>query len=116
MDSASLENLILGYTAAWSEPDASKRKALLAQVWEETGQYTDPLMHAADRTSLDAGIGRFLQENPGSSFTVKGKIDHHHYHIRFSWILHFADGREVQGMDYGEISPEGKLSKIVGFF
>ena len=111
-----LDALIKKYTAAWSEPDAASRQILLEAVWEQSGTYTDPLSAAVDRAELHALIGQFLTGNPGATFTLKGKIDAHHTYIRFYWLLRMSNGVEIKGMDYGEVSPQGKLVKIVGFF
>ncbi len=111
-----LETTIEKYFAAWSEPDAAARKALLEAVWSADGTYTDPMAHAANRAELDALIAKVLSTNPGAKFTLRDKIDAHHGHIRFYWTLTFADGTEAPGMDYGEVAPDGKLIKIVGFF
>jgi Domain of unknown function (DUF3291)/SnoaL-like domain len=111
-----IESTLEKYVAAWSEPDAAARQSLLEAVWSADGTYTDPMSHAANRAELDAIIARFLSANPGAKFTLKDKIDSHHGHVRFFWTLHFANGTELPGMDYGELAPDGKLIKIVGFF
>jgi hypothetical protein len=116
MTKEALETLITGYTSAWSEPDPQRRRAFLETVWEADGVYTDPQAYAPGRDALDAVIAGFLASTPGATFTLNGAVDHHHSHIRFYWTLRLANGHEVPGMDYGEISPDGKLSKIVGFF
>jgi len=116
MSPAGIDALFADYVAAWSEPDAVARQRLLEAVWYEAGAYTDPISQASNRAELDAIIARFLGENPGAAFTVAGKIDHHHSYVRFFWTLRFASGAEMSGMDYGEVSPDGKLIKIVGFF
>jgi hypothetical protein len=108
--------LIKNYTAAWSEPDAASRQSLLEAVWEQAGTYTDPLSRAENRAELHALIGQFLADNPGATFTLKGKVDAHHDFVRFYWTLRMSNGVEMEGMDYGEVSPQGKLVKIVGFF
>src|SRR5215475_13049474 len=99
-----IDSLIKEYAAAWSEPDPVARRSLLEAVWHETGTYTDPMVHAANRVELDAIIARFLSDNPGASFSVSGKIDYHHGHVRFYWLLNFANGNEFPGMDYGEVA------------
>jgi len=47
---------------------------------------------------------------------LAGPIDHHHGHVRFYWQLRLPNGADVPGMDYGEVSAEGQLVRIVGFF
>ena len=116
MDSTALDPLIVSYTAAWSEPDAAKRRQLLQTVWDAQGQYIDPFADVTGREALHALIGHFLADHPGTYFEVAGSIAHHHQSLRFFWKMKLADGTEIPGMDYGEVSPEGKLSKIVGFF
>jgi hypothetical protein len=113
---AELDTLIRSYMAAWSEPDTAVRQRLLEAVWEEQGSYTDPLSQVTDRAGLEALISRFLASNPAAKFSLKGKIEAHHSHVRFYWLLRLSHGVEIEGMDYGEISAGGKLMKIVGFF
>lgn len=108
--------LIEEYIAAWNEPDSHIRIELLETVWDDEGIYADPVSHAMNRAGLDVIIEGFLEDNPGAKIILNEKIDHHHNYVRFSWTLHLNDGREIPGMDYGEISPDAKLIKIVGFF
>jgi hypothetical protein len=116
MSPSDVKTLIETYVAAWSEPDAAARGVLLDACWHADGTYTDPLSHVSGRDELDARIAGHLARIPGSRITLKGEPDHHHRHIRFDWLLRRADGTEMRGMDYGELSPDHKLSKIVGFF
>ena len=111
-----IRTLIEQYISAWSEADATKRQALLEMVWAEDGIYADPNAQASDRAGLDAIIAGFLKANPDAGFKLKGSIDHHHNHLRFYWLLRFAHGLEIEGMDYAQVSADYKLQKIVGFF
>jgi len=45
MEAQAVDQLVQGYTAAWSEPDAAKRHMLLEQVWEADGEYTDRMLN-----------------------------------------------------------------------
>lgn len=114
--SMTLDTTLQKYVAAWSEPDAAARQVLLEAIWSADGTYTDPMSHAANRAELDTIIAGFLSANPGATFTLNGKIDAHHSHVRFYWTLTFANGTQLPGMDYGEVALDGKLTKIVGFF
>ena len=111
-----IDAIIGTYLAAWSEPNPMMRRQLLKAIWDEAGTYTDPLTHAATFDELDAVIAQFLTENAGARFSISGKIDYHHGHVRFNWLLHVGNSVEVAGGDYGEVAPNGKLTKIVGFF
>ncbi len=111
-----VESLIANYIAAWSEPDRATRLRLLQAAWAEDGVYTDPQSYAVGREGLADLIDGFFAQNPGAAFHLNGKIDHHHNHLRFFWTLQLPDGSQIPGMDYGEIAPDGKLRRIVGFF
>ena len=44
-------------------------------------------------------------------------IDAHHGAIRFTWTLRAGDGKIVtEGIDFGELADDGRLSRITGFF
>jgi hypothetical protein len=44
-------------------------------------------------------------------------VDLHHDVLRFAWRMVLADGRALpDGIDFGELGPDGKLARIVGFF
>lgn len=108
--------IVEGYIAAWSEPDPAARRQLLDTVWAEHGTYTDPTVDLAGRDALAAHIGQFLHDQAGARFTLTRPPEVHHQHVRFFWTLHFANGADLPGMDYGELGPDGRLVKIVGFF
>jgi len=113
---AELDKLVAGYVAAWGEADDEKRMQLLETVWAEDGLYADPMTYLPGRAQLHAWIGGFLKQVPGAYFTLAGPVEAHHNMLRFFWVLHYPDGREVKGMDYGEVDSDGRLRKITGFF
>jgi len=112
-----LSELITLYTGAWSEPDRALRQQLLERVWAEDGTYTDPTAHVAGREEFVDHIGGFFERFPGAHFELTSGIDTHHEKLRFSWRMMLADGKvSVEGVDFGELSTDGKLHRIVGFF
>src|ERR1700754_4267289 len=54
------------YCAAWDEPDAARRKALLDSVWAEGATYTDPTVQAQGQAALDRHIASVQARYPGS--------------------------------------------------
>lgn len=113
-----LEALVATYCKAWSEPDRSVRARLLDQVWADDGAYTDPTIEeVAGRAALIDHIGGFLQQNPGARIVPATATDSHHARLHFGWKMVLPDGTvPLQGVDYGELAADGKLSRIVGFF
>jgi hypothetical protein len=116
-DSAAIEKLVDSYCAAWSAADLAKRLSLLAEVWEETGIYVDPTALCAGRNKLAEHIGKVQQRYPGAQVVRTSALDHHHDLVRFAWKMVLADGISLpEGIDFAELSDDGKLRRIVGFF
>lgn len=117
MDAPALEQLIDTYCAAWSEADGVVRAGLLAGVWAEGATYTDPRAQVTGTDELAAHIGRVLASRPGARVIRTSTVDTHHGLARFAWRVVAADGTMLpEGIDFAEISAEGKLTRIVGFF
>ena len=113
----SLDALVDTYCRAWSEPDADARRALLDQAWDEDGTYTDPLAEVAGRAALHAHIGASFADFPGMVITATSAVDVHHDKGRFTWQLTLPDGSvPVAGTDFVQVTTEGKIRSIVGFF
>lgn len=114
---AALDETVKIYSAAWSEPDATRRLDLLSRVWAPGGTYTDPQSHAEGREALAGVIGGFLQQYPGARIVPTSHADFHHGMIRFTWKGVTRDGNPIiEGIDFGVIGSDGKLERIVGFF
>lgn len=114
---AALEELITVYCKAWSEPDRALRQQLLDRVWAEDGTYTDPTAHVDGRKELVEHIGRFFEQVPRVQLAPTSAVDTHHEKLRFTWRMVLADGKVfAEGIDFGELSSDGKLRSIVGFF
>lgn len=111
------DDLIDGYCGAWSTADRAARSAMLDRVWDQRGTYTDPTAHVAGKGALNDHIHGFLSQYPGAKIVRTTGIDSHHDKLRFGWRLQLADGTvPIEGLDFCELSPEGKILHIVGFF
>ena len=58
MGAMDIDRLLQDYALAWSEPDPSRREALLRRVWSEKGTYCDPNSQVNGRAALHAHIGK----------------------------------------------------------
>ena len=117
MEDAALENLVTGYCDAWNEADPAKRDAMLAVVWTDDGVYSDPTVQTIGRSDLVAHIGRVLARNPDSRILRTSRADAHHGLLRFTFARITAKGEVLRdGIDFGELSVDGKLRRITGFF
>jgi hypothetical protein len=105
------------YCAAWSEPNSIEREHILKTVWAENATYTDPRTHVGGLKELVEHIGRGLAGRPDAKVVRTTVVDSHHGLVRFGWRVVQADGTMLpEGLDFAEISSEGKLLRITGFF
>lgn len=113
------QEAVTGYTAAWLESDEGRRRRLLEGAWTDEGTYTDPQSHAVGREALIALIGAFQQRNPGVRIVASSGADAHHDLLRFAWMVEAPAGHPMAGtggFDVGELAPDGRLQRIIGFF
>lgn len=109
--------LVTQYLDAWNEPDVGKREAMLAQCWGDGAVYVDPTVELSGAAALNAHIAKVQAARPGASLEFMSGIDVHHNVVRFLWRLVRADGTHGDSsIDFGEVGPDGRLVKIVGFF
>jgi hypothetical protein len=109
--------IVAAYGASWNEPDEDKRRALLEKSWADDAVYQDPTGRAEGRDALVAHISGFHQMFPGSSIVNTSGVDTYGNVIRFAWAMRDDEGAvAIEGMDFGELAPDGRLQSITGFF
>lgn len=114
---ASVEDTVQAYGAAWNEPEEAARRKLLEAAWSDDGAYTDPQSNVQGRDALVALIGGFQKQMPGARIELASGVDQHHDRLRFAWkLVGPNEATMVEGIDYGELAEDGRLSKIVGFW
>ena len=117
LSQAAADELVRIYCEAWGEPDVAKRRQMLNRVWADEGSYTDPATDVAGREALVNRITSHLQKYPGSKIVPSSHADVHHGMLRFAWKFVAADGKvQTEGVDFVELTPDGRLKKVVGFF
>ncbi len=109
------KSTVEAYISAWNEEDEAKRRELLDQCWDESATYTDPTSDISGRDALFGLISQFQTQMPGAAIAVTSGIDQHHDRIRFCWKLTGA-AQAIEGIDVGQVSPDGRLKSIVGFW
>jgi hypothetical protein len=105
------------YMAAWNEADASKRAKLIERCWAADGLYCDPMSDGRGRDALEGFIAGMHAQQPGAKIEMASGIDQHHNQVRFAWAFIDKDGkRAIEGIDVGELTDDGRLSRIVGYW
>lgn len=112
-----IDQLIDTYCAAWSDSDPMRRREILGGVWADGAAYTDPTVHAVGLDELLAHIDSVVARRPGAKVVRTSRVDVHHDLARFAWRVINADGTALpEGLDLAELSPDGRIRRIIGFF
>lgn len=111
------EEIVLAYVAAWSESNEEKRSSLLEKSWAENALYSDPTGQVVGREALVQHIGNIQQRRSGHRVLITSGVDEHHGQLRFTWARVNSEGQRVaEGIDFGEVGSDGRLTRITGFF
>ena len=117
MDPGKIVAVVVKYLAAWNEAEAASRQTLLEQCWADGAVYVDPNVELTGREALMRHISKVQAARPGARLEFMSGIDVHHNVVRFLWRLVRPDGTcGDTSIDFGEIGPDGRLIKMVGFF
>ena len=112
-----VNEVVSAYCAAWHETDEAARRKLLDESWADDGVYCDPTATVTGRDALIAHLGGFHERFPGARIDQASGVDEHDGWLRFAWTMVGADGATIMdGFDCGELAPDGRLRRIVGFF
>ena len=116
-DTTTIEATIDAHLDAYFEPDAERRTQLIEQVWAADGHLFDPPLDAKGHTAINEMFATVQDMFANHSFRRTTGIDTHHGIARYGWELVDASGSvALAGMDVAVIGPDGRLSRIAGFF
>ena len=104
------------YGSAWKATTAEAKRAALAASMSPDATYTDPQNRHHGHEDLVEAMLEFHGQVPGGHFQTT-------YFLALSdrsiarWNMLGADGTVLgEGTSYGEYGPDGKLTKLSGFF
>ena len=112
-----LESTIDTYLEAYGETDEARRAELIAKVWAADGRLIDPPLDAQGHDGIAGMAAAVVGQFPGHSFRRASGIDAHHGFARYGWELVAPNGTvTLAGTDVAEVSENGKLTRVTGFF
>jgi hypothetical protein len=104
------------YLAAWREPDAAARVALIDACFAVDGRIVSPGALIRGRAALAAAISDFLSDTRGLSARLASSIDAQGPIFRFRAVVEDRDGRVVfDGFDAGEVDADGRIAVLLTF-
>jgi hypothetical protein len=109
--------VVVRYLAAWNEPEAKRRRELVAKAWTDDGTYVDAAREGHGHDSLDSMIATAQGHFPGYRLHLASGIETHHDYLRFSWV---AGGTAeaplyIKGTDFVVVAGDGRIKSVVGF-
>jgi len=106
------------YFAVWNEPDAEKRRGMIAETWSADADYRDPRLAGDGHDGIDAMVALVHEHYPGYRFRLAGPVDSHNDRLRFAWQLNGPnDGPAAfSGVDFAVVGEDGRLRSVTGFF
>jgi hypothetical protein len=111
-----LDTILTTYLSAWNATDAGERLVLLERSVTDDIEFIDPMKHALGRDALAGHIAETQAAYPGLTFAAGGDSDGHNNLVRQPWAALRGDEVVLRGLDIDEVAPDGRLSKIIGFF
>jgi len=114
---AAVATLLDDYFAMWRETDPAARAALVEKAFTPEGRHVDPVADAIGYAELNDMVSNVHANYPGFSIDRTTGIDQHGDQLRFAWTVTLADGSLlVAGTDVCELAPDGRLSRVAGFW
>lgn len=105
------------YLEAYGEPDATRRRKLVSEVFAPDAHLVDPPLDGQGHEGIDAAFGAVQRQFAGHSFRRVSGVDAHHDIARYGWEMVAPDGSvALAGMDVVVLDDAGRLTKVVGFF
>ena len=114
---SNVNEAVVRYLAAWNEPDARRRRDLVAKAWSDDGSYIDGARDGVGHDAIAAMIGTAQTHFPGYRLNLASGIEAHHDYARFSWV---AGGTAeaplyIKGTDIVTLAKDGRLKSVIGF-
>lgn len=108
--------IVAVYGETWNEPDDARRLALLETCWADDGVYHDPTARVEGRDAFVAHIAGFRAMFPGRSIDLTSGVDATDVGLRWAWVMRNGDAVELEGVDFAELAPDGRIARVAGFF
>jgi hypothetical protein len=112
-----INELVVGYLAAWNERDSSRRNELIAKIWTEDGTYVDAHRRGKGHDGIASMIEAAQAQFPGYRLQLVSGIEGHNGYVRFSWAAGGTPDAPLYlgGTDFAVVASDGRLKTVAGF-
>lgn len=106
---------VAAWFAAWAEPDADRRRALLAPAVSPEVRFRDPNGDVYSLDELVIQIGAAHKFMPGIKLEARGKVRRVHDVALIDWAAVKPDGTTaMSGTNLVRLAIDGKITEVVG--
>ena len=103
--------------AAWSEPDAGRRGALLDGAVASSVRFRDRFSLVEGRADLEPHLAAVHLFMPGNRLERTGDVRHCQGTVLADWVVHGSDGGERgRGTNVFEFDADGRIEGVVGIW
>ena len=115
-----LDSFLTRYVAMWHEPDAQRRRAIVASLWAEDAENTTRRFEVRGLDAIFARVTRAHEEwvaEKGFIFRPAGYPDAHHNVVKFVWEMVPSAGGpiEARGLDVFVLREDGRIRALYQF-
>jgi uncharacterized protein YndB with AHSA1/START domain len=106
-----------GWFAAWSEPDAARREALLDRLATEEVRFRDRFSLIDGMSDLRPHLAAVHTFMPGMRLEREGDVRHCQGTVLADWVARGADGQERgRGTNVFAFGSHGRIEAVTGFW
>ncbi len=103
--------------AAWSEPDAARRRALLDAAVAGDVRFADRFSLVEGRADLEPHLEAVHRFMPGSRLAREGAVRQCQGTVLAEWVARRADGAEMgRGTNVFRLDADGRITEVVGLW
>ena len=102
--------------AMWNERDLGKVRGYIDEIFAEDVVFIDPANSILGHDAFERMVKEFRTRLPEALCSHSSGFDAHHGLHRYHWEIHQGDDLLISGFDVTQIDPDGKISRVEGFF
>jgi len=112
---AGADQAVAAWFAAWKEPDAERRRALLEPAVTGDVRFRDPHGDVYGLDELVGHIAAVLRFMPGLALEARGALRRSHDVALVDWAAVRSDGQTAStGSNVVRFAPDGRIAEVVG--
>lgn len=102
--------------AAWNAAETSQVRGHLDRALSPQVRFVDPSIDVTGIEGFEANVHEVRGNLPGAVYSRTSGVDGQHGFYRYHWAIHQNGKLLLEGFDVTEVSDDGRITQVVGFF